>query len=106
MFLLQRGGKAVAVALILLHRRASILDHVGWVIALRLDQFVNGRFCETTGPEHIGNMDPSHPIQPFGLNRSLNFYRHTVSDRALDLTANERQLALIEKEKLVFIRVY
>jgi hypothetical protein len=67
MFLLKGGGKSIAVALILLHRRASILDHIGWLIALWLDHFVNGRFCETTGLEHIEDMDPSHPIQPFAL---------------------------------------
>src|SRR5215831_19229346 len=83
-FLLQRGGQAIAIALILLHRRASIVDRVRWLIALRLDQPINGRSCETTGPENIGNMDPSHPIQPFALNCSLNRYRHTVDDHAVE----------------------
>jgi hypothetical protein len=83
-FLLQHGSKVIAVALILLDGGALILDRVGWLIVFRLDQPVNSRSGETTRLEHIGNMDPAHPIQPFAPNRSLNRYRHTVNDHAVE----------------------
>jgi hypothetical protein len=75
---LEGGRKVVPVTVILLNRSAPILHHVGRFVVLGTESFVNATLCETARPQHIGNMDFVHPINPIDLNARLKGYRDAV----------------------------
>ena len=80
MLLLEGGGKTVPVAVILLERLAMILHHIGRIGRSGVDDLVDATLGEATGADHIGNMDPLHPVEPLQLDGGLNGYLNFVND--------------------------
>lgn len=64
MLLLQRRREVVAIPLVIIERGTMIQNYVLEGIA-RVAGLVDVGFHEAPRPQHVGNMNPPHPVQPF-----------------------------------------
>src|SRR5262245_39049476 len=83
MLLLQSRRKPVAIALIILQRSTTILHHIGWFRLVRVDDFVDLTSGETPRLDHLGNVDVSHPREPFSLGVDVNLNFDAVNNHRL-----------------------
>ena len=60
-----------------------ILHHIGRIGRSGVDDLVDATLGEAAGADHIGNMDPLHPVEPLQLDAGLNGYLNFVNDHGV-----------------------